>query len=101
MYFIFRKSDGVVLYEAHTLGQYENEKTACLANEGGVEADYLYLTGISSTPPGMLATVSSDGEVEFVKHPTVVAMDAAKAITAGKLRALGLDDADINTLNLT
>ena len=48
----------------------------------------------------MLATVSSDGEVEFVKHPTVVAMDAAKVITANKLIALGLDAADIKTLNL-
>ena len=100
MYFIFRESDGEVLYEAHTLGQYENEKTACLANEGGVEADYLYLTAPSSTPPGMLATVSSDGAVEFVEHPTVAANNAAKAITAGKLRALGLDDADLNALNL-
>jgi len=94
MYFIFRKSDGEVLYEAHSSTQYETEKAACLANEGGTEADYLYLTGTTSTPHGMIATVSDRGRVEFIEHPTVAANKSAKNIVAGKLRGLGFDDAD-------
>jgi len=100
MYFIFRKSDGVVLYESHTLEQYENEKTTCLANEGGVKADYLYLTATTSTPPGMIATVSNNGQVRFIEHPTVTANNSAKAVVAGKLRSLGLDTADLNALGI-
>jgi hypothetical protein len=100
MHFIFRKSDGVVLYEAHTLEQYSHEKAACLANEGGTEADYLYLAAPTPTPPGMLATVSRDGEVQFIEHPTVTANNSAKTIVAGKLRSLGLDDADLRALGI-
>ena len=100
MYFIFRKSDGVVLYESHTPEQYENEKSACLVSEGGTKADYLYLTGTSSTPPGKLATATEDGKIRFIDDPTVTANNNAKTIVAGKLRRLGLDDADLSALGI-
>jgi len=100
MYFIFRKADGIVLYESFSLEQYANEKVACLASEGGRRADYIYLTAETSTPPGMVATPTSDGFVRFIEDPTVTASNAAKADTAKKLRALGLEDSDIKTLGL-
>ena len=100
MYFIFRKSDGVVLYESHSLDQYAKEKTACLASEGGTRADYIYLTAETSTPAGKLATATSEG-VRFVDDPSVLAENAAKEITAKKLLALGLEDSDIRALGLS
>ena len=48
----------------------------------------------------MVATPTSDGFVRFIEDPTVTASNAAKADTAKKLRALGLEDSDIKTLGL-
>lgn len=101
MYFIFRKSDGVVLYESHSLDQYENEKKACLISEGGSESDYLFLTGTTSTPPGKIATVSASGEVRFVDDPIATAEQKAKNVLSEKLRKLGLDDLDLSALGIT
>ena len=45
MYFVFRKSDGVILYQSYTSEQAENEWQSCLKSEGGVKEDYIRTAG--------------------------------------------------------
>jgi len=97
VYYIFRKSDGVILYITHTLQQLENEKQACLANEGGTLDDYTIIEGVAK-PRGMLPILDADGQVDFVLPEATVAKRAAKASLDAKLAALGLTATEIALL---
>ena len=97
MYYIFRKADGVVLYMTHTLQQLENEKQACLANEGGTLDDYTIIEGVAK-PRGMTPILDSGGQVDFVLPEATVAKRAARASGQAKLRDLGLSDDEIAAL---
>ena len=97
-YYIFRKADSALLYVAYSETQYVNEKAACLSNEGGVEADYVYVTSEISLSPGMVAVLSASNEVEFQLNPIREARRVAKEGLDVKLRALGLNDADLSAL---
>jgi hypothetical protein len=97
-YYIFRKADSALLYVSYSEAQYTNEKAACLRNEGGVEADYIYVTSETSRPPGMVAVLSASNEVEFQANPVLEAKRVAKEGLDVKLRALGLNDADLSAL---
>ena len=97
-YYIFRKADSALLYLAYSEEQYVNEKAACLRNEGGVEADYIYVTSETSPSPGMVAVLSASNEVEFQLNPVREARRVAKEGLDVKLRALGLNDTDLSVL---
>ena len=98
VYYIFRKADSALLYAAYTEAQHASEKASCLSNEGGVEADYVYVT--SETPPslGMVAVLSESNEVEFQLNPIREARRVAKEGLDVKLKALGLNDTDLSAL---
>jgi hypothetical protein len=97
MYYIFRKSDGVILYISHTLQQLENEKQACLANEGGTLDDYTIIEG-ATRPRGMTPVLDADGQVDFALSETTVAKRAARASLGAKLQALGLTAEEVALL---
>lgn len=97
-YYIFRNSDKVLLYEAHTEWQFVNEKVACLWNEGGTVADYVYVTSTAPKPPGTVATLDPNGQVVFAPNPRLVAKRAAKEAARVRLTGLGFTPNEINAL---
>jgi hypothetical protein len=97
MHFIFRKSDGVILYTPATARQFENEWAACLANEGGTADDYEVVEADGPIPRGTLPTLV-EGVVTFPRHPEMVARDATMTVLRDKLKNLGLTDDEINAL---
>jgi len=88
MYFIFRKSDKVILYTPETAEQLASEKAACLRNEGGVDEDYLVVEASGPIPFGMVPTLSDGNAVTFVLTPTIVARNAARLTLAAKLQSV-------------
>ena len=103
MNFIFNKASKEILYITATPRQAESEKAACLANDGGVEADYLFIEDslVASggvIPQGMVPTLDNRNKVVLVKHPTVAAQETARASLETKLTALGLTASEIKVL---
>jgi hypothetical protein len=99
MYFVFRKSDNVLLYQSHTAKQEANEWTACLANEGGVAGDYIRIEAAIDVPAGYIATLNdAQDTVTAVEDPRLVAQRTNRASGQAKLRDLGLTDDEIVAL---
>lgn len=101
MFFIFRKSDGTLLYTPHTEKQLKNERATCLTNEGGTADDYIILEGDvpTSTPDGIrMSPILKNGQLAFEPDPTVVARAELRASGRAKLVALGLTEDEIAAL---
>ena len=98
VYYIFRKADSALLYAAYTEAQHASEKASCLSNEGGVEADYVYVTSETPPPLGMVAVLSESNEVEFQINPIREARRLAKEAGKAKLVGLGLTNDEIDAL---
>ena len=96
MFFVFRKADNILLYQSQTARQESNEWAACLANEGGVAADYVRIEAAIDIPAGHIATLNdAQDTVTAIEHPRQVAQRANKASGDAKLKALGLTDEEI------
>ena len=96
MHYIFRKSDGEILYAPDTSEQLENETAACLTNEGGSLDDYVIVEGpvmLKGQHPTLVG-----GVVVPIEHPAVTARKEVKARVRGKLAALGLADDEITSM---
>ena len=99
MYFVFRKSDGVILYQAHTANQAANEWAVCLRAEGGVAADYVRITADIDIPSGHVATLNdAQDTVTAVEDPRLVAQRTNQESGKAKLKVLGLTDGEISAL---
>ncbi len=101
MFYIFRKSDGVILYTPATQRQFDNEWAACLRNEGGVAADYVVKeANRPAIVPGdipLVATLVQD-QVVFVPNPIGTARAAVRQSARDKLRALGLTEEEVRLI---
>ena len=97
MYFIARKSDKVVLYQAQTFEQFQSEWVACVENEGGSEQDYELYEKEEVVPRGMIATINAQDEVEYIPNPKLVVKRAARLVVKNKIKAAipGLTDEDL------
>jgi hypothetical protein len=103
MYLIFRKTNGELLYQAHSSKQAENEIAACLQNEGGVAEDYQTVEVTDDPnfiPIGHFATLVL-GEVVVAELPEVTARNAARESGKSKLIALGLTTDEISAIVLS
>ena len=99
MYYIFRKSDGVLLYAPNRAEQLINAQSACLANEGGVEDDYATVeVDVSRTPEGQVPALQADGTVTFEPNPLRVAREVINQSAKEKLNALGLTDEEVSAI---
>jgi hypothetical protein len=96
-YYIFHKASKALLYDAATEAQFNNEYRACLANEDGGPDDFIVAHATPPTEPGQIPTLVGDAVV-FVPNPEIVAKAELKAAAHEKLRALGLNDAEIGAL---
>jgi len=65
MWFIFRKADRALLYQGEGESQYENELSACEANEGGPPEDYVTFRWRGPIPGGSVPTMTKRGEFFF------------------------------------
>jgi len=99
MFFVFRKSDNVLLYQSQTARQEANEWAACLANEGGVAADYIRIEAAIDIPSGYIATLNdAQDTVTAVEDPRLVAQRTNQESGKAKLKVLGLTDDEIAAL---
>jgi len=97
MYYIFRKSDGVLLHQSTRLKQIEAEKEACLRNEGGTVDDYIYTESDRAAGLGQMVVFKS-GEVTIIDNPKHVARVKVRESLSVKLQALGLTEEEIRMM---
>lgn len=94
MWFIFRRSDGVLLYFGNRDGQLYNELDACERNEGLRPDEFVILQHPGPIPFGMLAEITPQETVHFVPNPLHVAREQLAESAKAKLIALGLTVAE-------
>lgn len=98
MWFIFRAVDKVLLHSGTRPGQEENEWQACLANEGGVEADFVKVERTGSIPVEQIPVLQDNGTVSVGPNPFRVERDRKMKQARTKLAGLGLTDDEISVL---
>ena len=99
MYFVFRKSDGVILYQSYTSEQAENEWTVCLRAEGGIADDYIRIVADIDIPSGYIATLNDAQDTVIpIEDPKLVARKQVKESANAKLATLGFTDEEIEAL---
>tara|TARA_Y100000310_G_scaffold55555_1_gene50918 strand:- start:894 stop:1205 length:312 start_codon:yes stop_codon:yes gene_type:complete len=99
MYFVFRKSDSVILYQSYTAQQASNEWAACLRAEGGDAGDYIRIEAEVDIPAGYVATLNdAQDTVTAVEDSRITVRRQNQESGWAKLRVLGLTDDEIEAL---